>query len=167
MADPFLGEIRPVSFTYAPKGWAKCDGTLLSRAQNNALFSLIGTTYGGGATTFGLPDLRGRLPVHFSASLPVATLAGAETVAITTGELPVHTHGVAASSGPAAVLKAEEGGVPATSGTPTYAPAGAAVVSLAPASSGVTGSGAPHDNVMPYAVIPFIIALQGIFPAKD
>ena len=168
MASPYLGEIRVTSFGFAPKGWALCNGQLLSIQQNQALFAIVGTTYGGnGVTTFGLPNLQGRVPMHWNASYPIGAAGGEEVHALTTTELPAHNHefvastAVANSANPSGALLA----VPPTTAPPVYAPK-SHVVALNPQAVGATGAGQPHENRQPYLGLNFIIALQGIFPSQ-
>ncbi len=176
--DPYLGEIRIFAGTYAPQGWALCQGQLLAIRQYTALFALLGVNYGGnGTTTFGLPDLRGRLPVGTGQSPGNSNYAqgvttGAETVALTLQNIGAHTHLLQAgtssdSSSPAGnVLAAFPGG--RGGGTTSYAPASAATPGAmsSQALSGSGGSSQPHDNMQPYLTLNFIIALQGIFPPR-
>jgi len=164
MAEPFLSEIRLCSFNFAPKGWALCNGQTLPINQNQALFSLLGTTYGGnGQTTFQLPDLRGRVPIHMGSGHSLGEKAGASAVTVNIQQLPTHIHqmnAVAANS---------------TSGSPSgnylgefnngyTAPVN--LTTLSPASVTSVGGSQPHNNMMPYLVLNFIIALQGIFPSQ-
>ena len=164
MSEPFLGEIKAVAFTFAPRGWAFCNGQLLQISQNQSLFSLLGTIYGGdGRTTFALPDLRGRAAMHFGVRNQ-GTKAGEETHVLTANELPSHTHRLQSSSG------AAESPIP-TGNRLASSPAhvhGAAtnLTSLHPNSVATTGSGA-HDNMQPFLVLHFIIALQGLFPSRN
>jgi microcystin-dependent protein len=168
MADPYLGEIRVFAGNFAPLGWALCDGQLLPIAQYDALFTIIGTTYGGdGQETFALPDLRGRWPIGVGGGpglspRVLAETGGVESHALTEAELPGHTHAVPAVSGPADTSN-PAGAVPAGSRVPTYTtgeatPGGPATT---PA-----GGGQPHSNLSPYLVCNYIIALQGIFPVR-
>ncbi|MDR2333933.1 MAG: tail fiber protein [Burkholderiaceae bacterium] len=164
MAVPFLGEIRIASFGFAPKNWALCNGQLLPINQNQALFSLLGTNYGGnGTTTFGLPDLRGRMPLSFSSSYGIGQQGGSESHTIKLQELPQHTHMVTASantgnrSSPSDNLPAASHGA--------YAPG--PDTALAPASVTSVGSTQPHYNMPPYLTLSFIIAIGGIFPSPD
>jgi microcystin-dependent protein len=168
MAEPFLGEIKLVPYTFAPRGFAFCAGQLLAISQNAALFSLLGTTYGGnGTVNFALPDLRGRAAIHFGTLAGGSTytqgeVGGSETVTLTTSQLPVHAHNavVAAVGGTSA---ADAGGrVPASGGPDLYASTSGAVLSTTAA-----GSGLPHENMAPYLVLNFVIALTGIFPARN
>jgi len=165
MAEPFLGEIRIASFKFAPKGWALCNGQFLPINQNQALFSLLGTNYGGnGTTTFGLPDLRGRMPLSFGGPYVIGQQGGSESHTIRLQELPEHTHMVTASantgnrSSPSDNLPAASHGA--------YAPGPDA--SLAPASvTNAFGTAQPHYNMPPYLALNFIIALTGIFPSQS
>ena len=174
MSETFLGEIRPFAGTFAIQGWAFCDGSLLSIAQNSALFSLIGTTYGGdGQTTFALPDLRGRALVHqgtgpgLSPSVP-GEMAGQETVTVTPGQMAGHTHTVGATTaaastptpGPSVVLAATPSGSPIYDGT-------AAAIALAPNAVSASGGTQPHENRQPYLALSYIIALDGIYPTQN
>ena len=165
MSDPFLGEIRMVSFNFPPKGWALCNGQLLAINQNQALFSLLGTTYGGnGIQTFALPNLQGRVPIHVGNGILLGQNGGTASHTLIVAEMPSHTHAVQASSAdanqvsPAGNLWAN-GNVPAYSGT-----AGA---TMNPQSASAVGGSQPHDNMSPYRVLNFIIALQGIFPSQN
>jgi microcystin-dependent protein len=169
MATPYLGEIRMVGFNFAPQGWALCDGTLLSIAQNDALFALIGTTYGGdGQTTFALPDLRSRVPMHqgTGSGLSPRTLGqtgGEESVTLGASQIPTHTHNAMAavnsnSATPNGTVWAGWIGGQFSDQAPN------AQMSLSAMSS--AGGGQPHDNMIPYQAINFIIALFGIFPSQ-
>jgi len=172
VADPFLGEIRLFGGNFAPVAWAFCNGQLLSISENSALYSLLGTTYGGdGVQTFGLPNLQGRLPLHQGqlaggSNYPIGQLAGSETVTLIGNQIGAHGH-------------AMKGGVTATSGSPANAVPGTSAVGfyLAAGSGGPlnfnAGSvqanvgGQPHDNMMPYLALSFIIATEGIFPSQN
>jgi len=163
MAEPFLGEIKIVSFVFAPRGWAFCNGQILQINQNQALFSLFGTTYGGnGQTTFALPDLRGRVPVHRGQGITQGQAGGATTHTLTTSEMPAHTHA------PLANTNLANQGQPTNnfwSGTGAYAPISNSSMnanSLLP-----TGGSQPHPNMSPYLVLNFVVALQGIFPSQN
>lgn len=166
--DPFIGEIRLVPFNFAPKGWAICAGQMLPINQNQALFALLGTTYGGdGRTTFALPDLRGRIPIGAGqppdgSDYPLGATGGQETVELTTGQLPGHSHPVNASSA-AATSKSPATAYPAGGG----AYAGQRNVRMKAAMIGLTGGGEGHENRQPYLSLNYIIALQGIFPAQN
>jgi microcystin-dependent protein len=171
MSNPFVGEIRMFGGNFAPLGWAFCDGQLLAIAENDALFALIGTTYGGdGQSTFALPDLRGRIPLHQGqgSSLSPHYLGehgGAETVTLTTAQLPNHTHRLA--SGVAAMYGDPSGASVADTGTTAIYGAGGANVDMAPAASVPAGGSQPHNNLMPYQCVNFIISLFGIFPSQS
>ncbi len=176
MADPFVAEIRIFPFNFAPKGWAWCDGQLMPLSQNTALFSLLGTTYGGnGKSNFALPDLQGRAPMQpgQGPGLSLHDLgesAGSETVTLLESEIPSHSHGLNASSAAAD----EEGQKLATSAVPgaqqgsnqIYAPLSSGMVSMAPEALAPAGGDAPHNNMMPYLTFYFCIALQGVFPPR-
>ena len=171
MADPFVGEIRMFGGNFAPQGWALCNGQLLQISQNTALFSLLGTTYGGdGRATFALPDLQGRLPVHFGqgpglSNHELGEATGEETVILTVNEMPAHRHSI--SSAAAATRDTPAGNVFGSpgAGTPIYG--GAANAALSPVANSVVGGGQAHPNLMPFLCTTFIIALQGIFPARS
>ncbi|MCA1593448.1 MAG: tail fiber protein [Acidobacteria bacterium] len=165
MSTPFLGEIKIVSFNFPPKGWALCNGQFLPINQNQALFSLLGTTYGGnGQTTFALPNLRGDVPIHVGNGHILGEAAGEAAHTLTMQEMPQHTHtffGTAANT---------DQPVPNASllGTVSNVYTGLAnLTTLHPASIGNTGGSQPHNNMMPYLVLNFIIALQGIFPSQN
>jgi microcystin-dependent protein len=171
--EQFLGEIRMFAGNFAPRGWALCDGSLLSIASNTALFSILGTTYGGdGRTTFGLPDLRGRLPMHpgngpglTPRALGEASGTESETLLIT--QMPAHHHLVACSStgdqsAPANMIPGAE-----ISGTaPVYSSAPADGI-MNPSMVGIAGGSQPHNNMPPYLCVNFIIALEGIYPSRN
>ncbi|BDU71959.1 phage tail protein [Mesoterricola silvestris] len=172
MSDPFLGEIRPVSFPYAPKNWALCNGQFLPINQNQALFSLLGTTYGGnGVTTFALPDLRGRVPMHLGPTHTQGERGGEEFHPLTTAELPSHSHQVQVHRGAADSL-APTGNYLADTGAaePSYA-AGDPNVALHPnsvgAAGGSGGAAQPHENRQPFLVLNFCMALAGVFPSRN
>jgi microcystin-dependent protein len=172
--NPYLGEIRIFAGNFAPRGWAMCNGQILPISQNTALFSLIGTFYGGnGTSTFALPDFRSRAPVHQGngAGLSPYVLGettGVETVTLLSSQMPLHNHAVNASSG-AGTLVAASGAFWAADGASRggklYASAGGAT--MAAGAIGQTGGGVPHNNIQPYLALNFIIALQGIFPSRN
>ncbi|MBO9626540.1 MAG: phage tail protein [Microbacterium sp.] len=165
MSEQFLGEIRRVAFDFPPKGWALCNGQVLSIAQNQALFSLLGTTYGGnGTTTFALPDLRGRTAVHPGMGVTQGQSAGEAAHTLTVGELPLHTHGVRASS-VAATVASPQGAYWAASDQPAYGDDLAG--SMSTAAIATAGSAQPHENLSPYLVVNHIIALTGVFPSRN
>jgi microcystin-dependent protein len=166
MAEPFLSEIRMYSFAFAPKGWAQCNGQFLPINQNQALFSLLGTTYGGdGRTNFALPDFRGRVPIHEGAGFTLGQKAGEQTHTLSLAEMPTHNHLVTVNSGNAdqAIPAARFFG--ASPNTPYHAATGN-LTSLPTAINPVGGSQA-HENMQPYLTISFCIALQGIFPSPN
>ena len=176
MSDPFIGEIISGGFNFAPQGFVLCDGQLLPIAQNTALFSILGTTYGGdGRTTFGLPELRGRTPVHEGTGpgLPSKSLgqkSGTETVTLLPNNLPVHTHTLRAKNTPG--TQANPGGnvlATPTLGHSAYKlnPAAATRVGMNPAAVESAGGGGGHPNVQPSSTISFFIALTGIFPSRN
>lgn len=170
MADPFLGEIKMFGGNFAPRGYALLDGQLLAVSQNQALFALFGTLYGGdGRTTFGLPDLRGRLPIHKGQGpgLPnfnQGSKAGTETETISVNKMPAHNHTPGVSSNPAS-SPVPVGRVPSAAPVNAFS-AAAPDTDLAPAIGG-TGGNAAHNNVMPFLCINFIVALVGIFPSRN
>ena len=163
MSSPFLAEIRITSFNFAPKGWALCNGALLPINQNQALFALIGTTYGGdGRVNFALPNLQGRVPFHMGANFTLGQNGGEASHTLTASEMPAHTHTVQASAAPADLAGAT-GNLWANGNASAYdaAPTGA----MNPAAVLNAGGNQPHENRSPYLVLNFIIALQGIFPS--
>jgi len=165
MAEPFLGEIFMMSFNFPPKGWALCNGQFLPINQNQALFSLLGTTYGGnGQTTFALPNLQGRVPIHKGNGHTLGEAAGSTAVTVNLQQLPTHLHSLQASSG-AAATPVPTNSVPAQANN-LYAPA-TAPVALGPSSVTNVGGSQAHTNMMPYLTINFCIALQGIFPSQN
>lgn len=165
MAEPFLGEIRIFGGNFAPQGWALCDGHLLPIAQNDALFSLIGTTYGGdGVITFALPDLLGRAPVHQGNGLTLGNKSGVENVTLVLSQLPAHTHSAQGKSG-SGELAGPGNGTWAASSLVQFSPNAPNAV-MNPASLGVAGQGQPHDNMMPFLAVTFIIAQMGVFPSQ-
>ncbi len=174
MAEPFIGEVKIVSFNWAIKGWAECDGQLLSIAQNQALFSILGTTYGGnGIQTFALPDLRGRTPVHAGTNplgLPPVQLgesSGQENHTLTQPEMPQHNHQVMGSN-VAADNSDPTGTVLAMTTDAFYnLPGASAFTTLNPLTVLQAGGSQPHNNMQPYLVLNFIIALVGVFPSRN
>jgi len=175
MADPFLGEIRAFSFAYAPQGWALCNGQTLQINQNQALFALLGTTYGGnGVQTFMLPDLRGRVALHVSGTSPQGQIQGEEAVVLTTAQLPAHTHVVNAANNGAANATNVPGptvipgsGSTNQSGNPAVSIYSNSASNVALAPLAANGSGQGHENRMPSLVMNYCIALSGIFPSRS
>lgn len=167
MSQPFLGEIRMFGGNYAPNGWAFCNGALLAISQFDALYSLIGTTYGGdGVTTFALPDLRGRLPVHQGPAFVLGQAGGVETVTLTSATLPSHSHLVAASTA-VGTQSGPQGGVLAQSTVAALYYEDLTNVTLDPSSITSAGGNQPHDNFQPYLCIAFIMALFGVYPSQN
>jgi microcystin-dependent protein len=166
MADPFLSEIRIFSFSFAPRGWAQCNGQLLPINTNQALFSLLGTTYGGnGQTTFGLPEMRGRVPMHVGGGLILGQIGGEEVHTISVNEMPTHTHQTKASAnGPTVTPPTANFWASNTGFTPYGATADIAMSSQA---IGNAGGSQPHENRSPYLTLNCCIALQGIFPSRN
>ena len=171
MADPFVAEIRIFPFNFAPKGWAWCDGQLMPLSQNTALFSLLGTTYGGdGKSNFALPDLQGRAPMHpgQGPGLSLHDLGetgGSETVTLLESEIPAHAHTMMASTQVALENNPAAQNVASGDGVNLFAPA-ANLASMAPESLAPAGGDQPHNNLMPYLTFYFCIALQGVFPPR-
>ena len=178
MSEPFFGEIRIFPMQYAPKGWAQCNGQTLLINQNQALFSLLGTTYGGnGQTTFALPDLRGCTPIHFGNSFTQGQKGGSTSVTLNQSQMPAHTHlpyaknaiGNANQASASVVLAqavaAQQNG--STVAVNMYGSGAAFDKTLNPGAISSVGGSQPHNNMMPYLVLNFCIALQGIFPTRD
>jgi microcystin-dependent protein len=169
--DPFVAEIRIFPFSFAPKGWALCNGQILPLAQNTALFSLLGTTYGGnGLNTFGLPDLQGSAPMHAGdgpglSPRDLGQTGGSEIVTLLPSEIPSHSHGLRASAQDA-TTRIAAGQLPATGiGVGMYGAPGT-VTPLSPVAVAQAGGGQPHNNMQPYLTLNFCIALQGVFPPR-
>ena len=171
--SPFLGEIRLFAGNFAPRGWAFCDGQLLAVSQNDALFSLLGTTYGGdGRTTFGLPDLRGRAPVHFGNGPGLANVSlgqgfGAETATLTANQLPAHSHTLQGSTNPATQSDPTSNVLGSPQGDNIYTAAGGTQVAMHADSIGNTGGNQSHQNMQPSIGINCIISLTGTFPSRN
>jgi len=169
MSEPFLSEIRLMSFVFAPKGWALCNGQLLPINQNQALFSLLGTTYGGdGRVNFALPDLRGRLPIHVGDGHTLGEKGGAENVTINIQQLPTHIHFVSGTSAAANASPPSPSGNILADSAPASAYAQAtSLAAMNPGTVTSIGGSQAHTNLQPYLVLTFIIALQGIFPSRN
>jgi microcystin-dependent protein len=171
MAEPYIGEIRMFGFNFAPVGWQMCNGQLLAISENETLFNLIGTTYGGnGTTTFALPDLRGRVAIHIGrgnglSQYVIGQTGGVENVTLTQGQMPQHPHPVGASSALASGGR-PSGAVLARSGTDIYAAAPDGSTTMNAGMIGLTGNSLPHPNIQPYLVLNFCISLFGVFPSQ-
>jgi microcystin-dependent protein len=168
MATPFIGEIRMFGGNFAPAGWSFCDGSLMAISQNDALFNLIGTTYGGdGQLTFGLPDLRGRVPIHQGAGFVIGQSSGTETVTLTANQLPPHSHG-AVASGSGDQVSPKDGFWSSDPGGNTAAYIAANTDTMATNAIGRNDPSAqPHDNLQPFLAVSYIISLFGIFPSQN
>ncbi len=172
MSEPFIGEIRMFGFNFAPQGWALCNGQLLPISQNTALFSLLGTTYGGdGTTNFALPNMQSRVPIHQGQGAGLSSYlegqaGGTETVTLLATQMPGHTHSVKASSG-AAASGQPEGRALARSGSHIYAAEPDTNTVMNANMLGDAGGSEPHGNIQPYLVVNFCIALIGIFPSRS
>ena len=167
MAEPFLSEIRIFSFDFPPKGWAFCNGQFLPINQNQALFALLGTTYGGnGQTTFALPNLQGRVPIHEGSGHTLGEAAGSTAVTISQQTMPQHLHFLNVTSADGTATD-PTGNYYAKALNNAYASAGGNLVSMSANSVGHVGGSQPHTNMMPYLALNFCIALQGIFPSQN
>lgn len=173
MSEPYVGEIRMFAGNYAPEGWMLCEGQVLSISENEVLFTLIGTTYGGdGQSTFGLPDLRGRVPIHAGTGpglspRALAQQGGAENVTLTQNQLPLHSHAAYASNDPASNDYTAATGVPGnTGGANIYGLMGTPGPMTANA-IGPAGIGGAHNNMAPYLCVNFIISLYGLYPSQN
>jgi len=165
MSEPFLGEIKIISWNFPPKGWAFCNGQLLPINQNQALFSILGTTYGGdGRQTFGLPNLQGRTPMHVGNGIVLGEMGGETAHTLNISELPAHNH-VPVGSSAQATLSAATGNLWGTDPSKPFGPT--PNTAMNPACISATGGSQPHENMSPYLVLNFIIALQGIFPSQN
>ena len=172
MSDPFIGEIRMFGGNFAPRGWALCNGQLLAISQNTALFSLLGTSFGGdGVTTFALPDLRGRAPMHWGqgpglTNRILGESAGEEAVTLLGTQIPPHNHTVAAVSGPGNAGSPPGGLWAASSSRDSIYSNASPDAQMNPQAIGGGGGSQPHDNMSPYLAVTFIIALEGIYPPR-
>lgn len=167
MSQPYVGEIRMFGGSFAPAGWAMCDGQLMPISQNDILFNLIGTTYGGdGQETFGIPDMQGRIPIHQGKGLIIGEKAGVETVTLTTQQLPVHNHAflgsttLATDANPGTLLVSQ------TRNYDLYTN-DVGSIAMAPGVVSIVGGSQPHENMQPYLVVTFIISLFGAFPTQS
>jgi microcystin-dependent protein len=171
MSQPYIGEIRMVGFNFAPVGWAFCNGQTLPISDYEALFNLIGTTYGGnGTTTFNLPDLQGRIPFDQGSSqgnsMVIGQPGGSENVTLITSQIPAHNHALAASSSPGA-QPSPSGGLWAAASTLDQFSTEAPTHTMAASTVLATGGSLPHDNIPPYLVVNFVISLFGVFPSQN
>jgi microcystin-dependent protein len=171
MSDPFVGEIRLFAGNFAPQGWAFCDGQLLSIATNEVLFVLIGTTYGGdGQNSFALPDLRGRVPVHQGSNGQSNYIAGqsggAESVTLTSNQMPAHTHAMYASTSPASVTHGPSEVLGSSTAMNLYG-TGAPNMAMDPNALTLVGGNQPHENMPPFVALSYIISMFGIFPSQN
>lgn len=166
MAQPYVGEIRMFGGNFAPAGWLFCEGQILSIAENEALFQLIGTTYGGdGQSTFAVPDLRGRVPLHMGNGFILAETGGAEEITLTVNQIPAHTHVPQANSGNGSSSDPTNNFWAAQPALLQYSLAGSGNVILPANTLAATGGNQPHTNFQPYLCVDFIISLFGIFPS--
>jgi microcystin-dependent protein len=171
MSIPFIGEIKIIGFGFPPKGWATCDGQLLPINQNQALFSLLGTTYGGdGRVNFGLPNLQGRTAMHMGAGHTLGERGGEQAHTLSISEIPTHTHSASASTSSASlvdpVATSGVGNIPAAPAVKLYSALNSNLTSLQPATLAGVGGGQAHLNMQPFLVLGFCIALQGTFPSQ-
>jgi microcystin-dependent protein len=167
MAEPFLSEIRIMSFGFAPKGWALCNGQLLPINQNQALFSLLGTTYGGdGRVNFGLPNLQGNVPIHMGSGHTLGERGGEQGHTLSIAEIPTHVHTLKASTTTATTVSPDVNTVISASTPQAIYGTAANLLAMAPNSIGNVGGSQAHLNMQPFLVLNFSIALQGIFPSQ-
>jgi microcystin-dependent protein len=173
MGEPYIGEIRIFAGSFAPAGWAFCSGQLMPISQNDTLFTLIGTTYGGdGESTFGIPDLQGRVPMHQgqgpgeSQTYQIGEMAGVESVTITTNSMPLHNHAFMASTavGNSAL---PTGNIPGQSAQTTFYSLGSPITNMFATAISPLGGNQPHENMQPFLVLTFIISLFGVFPTQN
>lgn len=164
MSQPFIGEVRLVPYNFAPRGWAFCDGQLMSIAENEALFALIGTIYGGnGQTNFGLPDLRGRVVQHQNQSFQIGESFGVESVTLTASQMPAHGHQMHVNPVSRGTASPINNVLTSSGNAQVYGSSGDVVMNI----STSAGSNQPHDNRQPYLVLHYVIALEGIFPSQN
>jgi microcystin-dependent protein len=173
MADPFVAEIRIFPFNFAPTGWAFCNGQILPISQNTALFSLLGTTYGGnGQSTFALPNMQGSAPMHPGQGPGLSLhdlgeMSGSQTVTLLTSEIPAHSHGIMAAASPANLnAPGNDRGIARSAGGNAYTANTANLVTKHPQALAISGGSLPHNNMMPFLTLNFNIALQGVFPPR-
>ena len=167
MSEPFLGEIKIISWNYAPPGWAMCNGQFLPINQNQALFSLLGTMYGGnGQTTFALPDFRAKVPMHVSAGHTQGEAAGQSAHTVTMSEMPAHTHFLQGTNNIGTTQNPGSGVILSKSVANSFGP-GTNLVTMNAGSITNTGGSQPHENRQPFLALNFMIALQGIFPSRN
>ncbi|RIX50713.1 phage tail protein [Paenibacillus nanensis] len=165
MSEPFIGEIRLFANNYAPRGWMFCEGQILQINTNQALYSILGNVYGGnGVTTFALPDYRGRVPIHVSPTIPLGTSQGEAAHTLTVNEIPQHTHQVSGSSNPASAPSPQTNVWSVIDNA--YDPA-ATLENMSSSAIGIAGGGQAHNNMQPYLVLNYAIAVQGIFPSRN
>jgi len=170
MGTPILGEIKIISWNFAPQGWAFCNGQFLPINQNQALFSILGTAFGGnGQTTFALPDFRGRVPIHMGAGFTVGEKAGQEAHTLTMSEMPAHNHfmNVSTTSTDNAATSGSSNYWGKTADNTLLYASGQGNSAMSPSTSGMIGGSQAHENRQPYLVLNFIIALQGVFPSRN
>jgi microcystin-dependent protein len=166
MSQPFLSEIKIMSFSFPPKGWALCNGQFMPINQNQALFSLLGTTYGGnGQTTFALPNLQGQVPMHTGNGHTLGEAAGSTNVTLNIQQLPTHLHTLQGTNDDAATNSGSPNGFLAQATAVYHGPT--TLTPLSPSSVSSVGGSQAHNNMMPYLVLSFCIALQGIFPSRN
>jgi len=166
MSSPFIGEIRMFAGNFAPVGWAFCNGAIIPIDQNDALFNLIGTTYGGdGQTTFALPNLQSQVPVHVGPGFALGQSGGTETVTLTTSQIPAHSH-VPQAFTDAGNLSSPAAGVWASSSPATLYDNTPPSIAMSPSAIGSSGGSQPHDNMIPFLAINFILSLFGVFPSQ-
>ena len=172
MAEPYLAEIRIFPFNFAPRGWAMCNGQLVAISQNTALFSLIGTFYGGnGTSNFALPNFQGNVPIHQGTGPGLSTYSigqagGSATVTLLNNQVPSHTHSFSGDPNSKKEVTGVANAAPAGASSPAYS-AAAPNTTMAPTMLASVGNSQPHDNMQPYLVLNFCIALQGVYPARN